>query len=191
MRKSPFIMGATVLLSIMAAAPLASKASAAAVANQAFGASYREWSAKWRQWLLSITASTNPDVDASGAFCAQGQSANVWFLAGTLNSTPVIRTCTIPTGKAIFFPLINNIGFKSTACPYHIREPRTRAAMPIALPARGPTRLGEAQTPVPRPVSEFGSAETVIRRLTPAVRQGSDSLRRNVGSGSLGHPYQP
>jgi hypothetical protein len=113
------VIGATILLGTFgqAAGPLTSKASAAPpatppdVESQAFGSSYGEWSARWWQWLLSIPAAVNPNLDTTGANCAQGQSANVWFLAGTFGGSAA-RTCTVPAGKALFFPMINNVAFQ-------------------------------------------------------------------------------
>ena len=81
---------------------------------ETFGATYGEWSARWWQWLLSIPAAINPNLDATGANCDQGQKNNeddVWFLAGTFGGSAT-RTCTIPAGKPIFFPLINTAVFK-------------------------------------------------------------------------------
>ena len=83
---------------------------ATVVEVQGFGASYGEWSARWWEWALSIPAAQNPILDQSGANCEQGQVGNVWFLAGTFGGS-ASRTCTIPAGKPLFFPLINNIGF--------------------------------------------------------------------------------
>ncbi len=108
------ITGAAVLFGTLGQAmgPLAPQASAAdVVPNFGFGDSYAGWSAKWWQWLLSIPSAINPDVDPTGGNCAQGQSGPVWFLAGTLSGSAT-RTCTMPAGKAIFFPMINAIGFK-------------------------------------------------------------------------------
>jgi hypothetical protein len=31
----------------------------------------------------------------------------VWFLAGSLSSSPIKRTFTVPAGKALFFPIVN------------------------------------------------------------------------------------
>ena len=76
------------------------------VHSNAFGNSYGEWSARWWQWLLAIPAATNPNLDPTGADCAQGQGGKVWFLAGTFGDT-VVRSCTVPNGKAIFFPILN------------------------------------------------------------------------------------
>jgi len=115
-----FVAMFTMLLGFvgMTAGPLAPAASAAPQQQQnviavgtTFGATYGEWSARWWQWLLSIPAAVNPNLDTTGANCAQGQEDDVWFLAGTFGGT-VTRTCTIPAGKPIFFPLINNLVFK-------------------------------------------------------------------------------
>jgi hypothetical protein len=72
------------------------------------GHSYGEWSAAWWQWVYSIPTAVNPLLDSTGANCAQGQSGHVWFLAGVLNvSGQAERSCTIPSGTALFFPVIN------------------------------------------------------------------------------------
>lgn len=75
--------------------------------SHAFGMTYGEWSVAWWQWGLSIPAATNPILDTTGANCAEGQAGHVWFLAGTFGGPAVIRTCTVPTGRALFFPLLN------------------------------------------------------------------------------------
>jgi hypothetical protein len=31
----------------------------------------------------------------------------VWFLAGAFTSDPIVRSCDVPVGKSLFFPLIN------------------------------------------------------------------------------------
>jgi hypothetical protein len=71
-----------------------------------FGRTYAEWTAKWWQWVLSITKTENPLIDQNGKNCANNQSGPVWFLAGTLKG-PAERSCTIPAHKAILFPVIN------------------------------------------------------------------------------------
>lgn len=73
-----------------------------------YGKTYGEWSAAWWQWAGSIPSDTNPIADTTGEFCDLGQSGPVWFLAGTFGGTAE-RTCTIPAGKAIFYPMINQV----------------------------------------------------------------------------------
>ena len=72
------------------------------------GLSYPQWGAKWWQWAERIPLSINPIWDTTGIDCAVHQSKKgpVWFLAGT-PGFDATRDCTIPTGKMIFFPIIN------------------------------------------------------------------------------------
>ena len=74
------------------------------------GAYYGEWSARWWTWAWTQPSPINPVLDTTGEFCAQGQSGPVWFLAGAfIRNAPeiVTRTCTVPPGKALFFPVYN------------------------------------------------------------------------------------
>jgi hypothetical protein len=77
------------------------------------GSSYAEWSAKHWQWLYSLPVDHHPLFDT--ADCSAGQSGQVWFLGGTFTLSTangivigkVTRNCTIPPGKALFFPLLD------------------------------------------------------------------------------------
>ena len=73
------------------------------------GQTYGRWAAEWWQWALGIPALVNPLTDTTGEDCAQRQVDSVWFLAGSMSSDPVVRTCEFPAGKSLFFPLINTI----------------------------------------------------------------------------------
>jgi hypothetical protein len=72
-----------------------------------YGQSYSEWAADWWQWALTQPADTNPLTDPTGAQCANEQTGKVWFLAGTITDGSVTRDCTVPTGKALLFPVLN------------------------------------------------------------------------------------
>src|SRR5438477_4906306 len=113
--KSTLIAGLVMLSGVFgqAVGPLVPIATAAApvIEVQTYGTTYGELSARWWQWLLSIPAAVNPNLDPSGANCALGQYDDVWFLAGAFGGTAA-RTCPVPAGKPIFFPLINTISFK-------------------------------------------------------------------------------
>ena len=61
---------------------------------------------RWWQWVLETPASENPLTDTTGQFAAVNQSGRVWFLAGNVGGTTV-RTITVPSGKALFFPIVN------------------------------------------------------------------------------------
>jgi hypothetical protein len=76
------------------------------------GKSYGEWAAACWQWVFSIPADRNPILDTTGEDAAVGQSGNVWFLIGTWagpDAGPVVRRVTVPTGKALFFPIFNAV----------------------------------------------------------------------------------
>lgn len=78
--------------------------------------SYGEWAAAWWQWALGTPIDQSPLLDESGEYCHVGQSGPVWFLAGTFNGT-VERTCTVPEGKALYFPVLNNAWFQFCTDP--------------------------------------------------------------------------
>jgi hypothetical protein len=64
--------------------------------------------AEWWEWALEQPAATNPLADPTGEDCGNEQRGPVWFLAGPWNlPSPVVRTCTVPRGKLLFFPLLN------------------------------------------------------------------------------------
>jgi len=86
--------------------------------SSAHGASYGVWGAAWWQWVFSLPARApdglpNPLFTDGAVDCSLGQSGNVWFLAGricfTCNGvvTTAHRSCKIPTGTALFFPMLN------------------------------------------------------------------------------------
>ena len=78
----------------------------------AYGRTYSEWSAAWEQWSDSIPVAQHPlftDGD-----CSVGQSGPVWFLGGkfcangaSCSYTGIVRTCNLPSGKALYFPILN------------------------------------------------------------------------------------
>jgi len=71
-----------------------------------YGKSYGEWAADYWRWALPQPAGVNPLLDETGADCGQGQDGSVWFLAGNFNGT-MHRECTVPPGRALFFPIAN------------------------------------------------------------------------------------
>jgi hypothetical protein len=81
-----------------------------------YGNTYGNWSAAWRQWADSLPIDNHPLFDT--APCSKGQSGPVWFLGGKFCSdqtgvcqdqTNLIasRSCDIPAGKALYFPIFN------------------------------------------------------------------------------------
>jgi hypothetical protein len=82
------------------------------------GMSYGDWAAAWWQWALRNPYDANALNDATGAKAGVDQHGKAWFLAGTIDQSPsptdpsvyigvAERTCTVPHGKMIFFPIVN------------------------------------------------------------------------------------
>lgn len=104
-RSIAVVLGA--LLALLVAAP-AAFAQTEDASEQA-----RELSAAWWQWALEKPSAASP-LNGSyedGARCngqgASGDTKEVWFLAGTITGGEVERTCTVPAGREIFFPVVN------------------------------------------------------------------------------------
>jgi hypothetical protein len=70
-----------------------------------YGNDYAGWSAAWWQWNLALPVAGHPGVDSPDFDVTAGQSGEVWFLGAPFGT--VERTCTIPAGKALFFPMFN------------------------------------------------------------------------------------
>lgn len=84
-------------------------------AAKLFGKTYGEWSAAWWQWCFSLPTGGHPLFDT--ADCSAGQNGPVWFLGGTFGASGTrTRNCSVPDGKFLFFPLINNWA-DNTDCP--------------------------------------------------------------------------
>jgi len=67
---------------------------------------YQALAADWARWHDSMPTSAHPLEDTAN--CDTNQSGPVFFLGGATSSATLTRdNCTIPAGKAIFFPLVN------------------------------------------------------------------------------------
>jgi hypothetical protein len=71
------------------------------------GKTYAGWSAAWWKFNLEQPATHNPILDTTGADCANGQSGPVFFLDGAFGGGTLTRNCAVPSGKALFFPVVN------------------------------------------------------------------------------------
>jgi hypothetical protein len=79
------------------------------------GAALGPLSAEWVQWALSIPTGLNPQLGdyTDGDQCVVGQTGDVWFLAGVFGGGEAHRTCVIPQGTKLFFPIANYFEFNS------------------------------------------------------------------------------
>ncbi len=74
-----------------------------------------ELGAAWWQWALSKPVAENPLIGSyDNETQCDGQPVTdtpgkKWFLAGTFDGSEVVRTCTMPVGTQLFFPVVNNV----------------------------------------------------------------------------------
>ena len=96
-----------------------------------------ELSAQWWQWAISIPAKVNPLTDAGalgGQYCMVGQRGDIWFLAGSTTELETRRSCTVPEGMPLFFPVINTVWINTPACDgeaFNVTQLRAKAAADI------------------------------------------------------------
>jgi hypothetical protein len=72
--------------------------------SKPFGISYENWTARWWQWVHNVPPDQNVNFDSTGEFCHVGQEGPVWFLGPSFGEQ-YERSCTIPSDKAILFPV--------------------------------------------------------------------------------------
>ena len=113
---------ATVQPALAQTAPLIPAAKAIA------GVSQEEWSKRWWRWAMSFDDDESPVADRDGRFCAEGQTGPVWFLAGTYGTARTVRSCRVPAGKTLFFPLINYVTFEPDDADESCASLKKRAA---------------------------------------------------------------
>ncbi|MEZ4399226.1 MAG: hypothetical protein R3B06_04360 [Kofleriaceae bacterium] len=70
-----------------------------------YGRSMSQWAAAWWTWAIELPRTDHP---IAGGPCTAGQSGDVFFLAGNFGGTEA-RTCTVPAGKALQFPILNSL----------------------------------------------------------------------------------
>ena len=141
-----------VSLGLLLVAPLAfaqapdSRVVAPSAAQSETGGRYSDWGAAWWQYVYAIPRQDNPLLDETGAKCQVGQPsgpANVFFLVGALNTSHMAtRTCTVPAGKRLFFPLLNIEVDNGGAV-----APLPTGSNPQSWRAQGPLRLNAAGLP--------------------------------------------
>ncbi|MDB4990473.1 MAG: putative signal peptide protein [Myxococcaceae bacterium] len=94
--------------------------------------SFPALAAGYWKWLLPISGANSPWSDTTGAHCGENQSGFVWYLANSAptlsgptstgpSSIPVTRSCTVPVGRTIVFPVIGRVivAAPGTMAPYN------------------------------------------------------------------------
>ena len=131
--KRIIIMALGVLMALALATPmaLAQVGQGAAASGTA-----TELAVAWTQWAYSKPVGVSPLIGSyeGGPKCdgtpvspTQGKQ---WFLAGTSDGSEVVRTCTMPVGTHLFFPVVSVVGFPFPNAPDE--TPETERALAIA-----------------------------------------------------------
>jgi hypothetical protein len=134
-------------LRIVAVAALTLVAAALVPANAASAQNdYGELTARWWTWVYAQPAmdiggtNTNPILDSTGQFATGGQEHGIgpankyFFLTGTFGGTAV-RNVTVPTGKALFFPIINAEVDNAVDPPTNNKVPALKAIAKASIDA--------------------------------------------------------
>ena len=98
---------AVLALVLCGVSPAWSQTIAPGTSKAAAQGGYANLTADWWTWATGLFPET-PILDEDGSLCAQGQHGKIWFLAGNFGGATT-RTCTVPSGKALFFPILNTL----------------------------------------------------------------------------------
>lgn len=88
-----------------------------------------EYANRWWQWAFSIPPQLSPVRDLTGENCHQGQQGDVWYLAGGYGTSTIRRSCTVPAGKSLFFPVINTVYYPARPLSLSCEDAKTKAAL--------------------------------------------------------------
>ena len=96
------------------------------------GKTYAQWAAAWWKWGMELpktnsAGGTHPWDDYPRFDLANSPTAAVWFLAAPFGTNR--RSYVIPSGKALFFPLICMESSSLEAVPYHGDTANDQAAI--------------------------------------------------------------
>ena len=101
---------AILLLSLFVSSiAFAAPASPIPVKENVTGVSQPDLTKRWWVWFFSFEPGQSPTADRTGAKCAERQDGPIWFLVGVTGGGSVKRTCHLPEGKTLFFPLVTYI----------------------------------------------------------------------------------
>jgi hypothetical protein len=88
-------------------------------------AQVKELTTAWTQWAWAKPALVKPSVSPLEGNYTEGspkcdgkpvtdiKGKDVWFLAGSLATRPVTRTCNMPVETELFFPIVNSTAFET------------------------------------------------------------------------------
>ena len=108
--KRAIVIAISVILALVVAAPIASGQSSSQGNNLGKGKNLGKLTGDWYNWTVSRNPSPLSGDDETGysqAQCDGNFVDGVFFLAGSITSDPVTRTCTVPANTPILFPVVN------------------------------------------------------------------------------------
>jgi serine/threonine protein kinase len=97
------------------------------------GTSYGQWAGTWLKWALETpltnlaTGAVHPWIDSRRFDVRELQSGDVWFLGAAFGK--IRRSCEIPEGKSLFFPLFVVECSSLEAPPFYGKTADDQAAM--------------------------------------------------------------
>ncbi|MER7703270.1 signal protein [Kitasatospora sp. NPDC097605] len=103
----------------------------------------------WWGWAVSVETELSPVLDTTGRRCAEHQREGIWYLAGTTGGEVVERTCTVPVGLPLLFPLVTTFG-EASDCQDFMDTAKGSATLdgaPLAAEPLGATRIQLNGTP--------------------------------------------
>lgn len=151
------------------------------------GQNYGEWSAAWWQWAFSIPAAENP-LEAQGAIdCAVHQSGAVWFLAGATAGVTAERSCSVPEGKNLFFPVLNLVFVNLPGETFTVEEKRDQ--LDRILNDTDPGPFADFGLPGTRTCGLFATIDGLsVTRFVSQARTQSPAFPFDTGDGPAGFP---
>jgi hypothetical protein len=94
---------------------------------------------------MSFENNQSPVADRTGVHCSNGQAGPVWFLAGTYGTRRTERTCKVPRGKILFFPLINYVTYPRRGSSENCMSLMSQAAQLTQSPSALVLEIGSAR----------------------------------------------
>jgi hypothetical protein len=113
--KRAIVIALSVVLALTLAMPVAF--GQVGQGSKASGTEAAQLAADWWTWALSTPVADNPLLGGDPNYTPEqcdgepvtDTTGETWFLAGTIDKHKVERTCTVPAGTELFFPVVNYV----------------------------------------------------------------------------------
>lgn len=144
---------------------------------------------RWWTWATSEPEATNPVADPDGGACAANQADDVWFLAGTFGDR-VERSCPLPAGVPVAFPLVNLIATEEDCAAFMSAAEGSavldgEAVEAERYPGEPITVTSAADNPVTAEAGTFTATGCGLWVQLPALDPGTHTLQIRGESGDF------